>query len=79
VTVKLVLEEYDYSIGAFANKRSVRVVYGEIERVVVKESFEPFSLGYYRVVELIPRSVPVILLVETIDNTTAPVIRETEL
>ena len=72
VKALLVLEEWDRSVGAFTDKRTVEVVYGEAEKIVLQE----YEDTWCRVFVLIPKTVPTIVLERTVDDTTAPVIDE---
>jgi hypothetical protein len=74
--VKLVLEEWDRSCGAFVDKRTIKVVYGEADRIVLKVHEAHFPYTWYRVIALTPKTTPVIVLVETVDDTTSPIINE---
>jgi len=73
----LVLEEWDRCVGAFTDKRTVEVIHGEVEKIILEEYVTSFPHTWGRVFVLIPKTVPVIVLERTVDDTTAPVIDET--
>jgi len=76
VRAMLVLEEWDRCVGAFTDKRTVEVVYGEVEKIILKEYETSFPRMWGRVFVLIPKTLPVVVLERTVDDTTSPIIDE---
>jgi hypothetical protein len=75
----LILEEWRRQGEAFIDENIVKVVYGEAEEVEVSKFDEGYPHRKGRKVAIVPRTVPVVVLVERIDNTVSPEINSAAL
>ena len=72
----LILERWQRQGPSFVDEQTIEVVHGEVEEVVLEEFDEGYPYRKGEKVALIPRTVPVVVLVERYDNTVSPEVSE---
>ena len=72
----LTLERWYRQGPAYTDEQTIDIIYGEADMVVLEKYDEGYPYRKGEKVALIPRTVPVVVLVERYDNTVSPEVSE---
>jgi hypothetical protein len=72
----LTIKKWHRQGPAYIDEQRVSIIYGEVEEVELEEFDEGYPYRRGAEIALIPKTVPVVVMVERKDNTTSPVINE---